>query len=82
LYRAFLGLDLRTRILSGEWEPGAGLSRMTDLARRYEVNRDTLARAIARGSRPPGAPGHRPTDLHVKRLSHSTHAGGPARASN
>ena len=71
MYRAFLGPGLRTRILSGEWEPGAGLSRMTD-----------LARAIARGSRAPGAPGHRPTDLHVKRLSHSTHAGGPARAFN
>ena len=39
--------DLRTRILSGEWEPGANLPRMTDLARRYGVNRDTLARAIA-----------------------------------
>jgi GntR family transcriptional regulator len=42
-----IAADLRTRILSGEWEPGANLPRMTDLARRYGVNRDTLARAIA-----------------------------------
>ena len=47
MYRAFLGLDLRFRILNGEWEPGANLPRMTDLARRYAVNRDTMARAIA-----------------------------------
>jgi DNA-binding GntR family transcriptional regulator len=42
-----IAADLRTRILSGEWEPGANLPRMTDLSRRYGVNRDTLARAIA-----------------------------------
>ena len=42
-----IAADLRTRILSGEWEPGAKLPRMTDLARHYEVNRDTLARAVA-----------------------------------
>lgn len=39
--------DLRARILSGEWTPGTNLPRMTDLARDYGVNRDTLARAIA-----------------------------------
>jgi DNA-binding GntR family transcriptional regulator len=42
-----IAADLRTRILSGEWEPGAKLPRMMDLARRYDVNRDTLARAVA-----------------------------------
>jgi DNA-binding GntR family transcriptional regulator len=42
-----IAADLRTRILGGEWRPGANLPRMTDLARRYGVNRDTLARAIA-----------------------------------
>ena len=42
-----IAADLRTRILGGEWEPGAKLPRMTDLARHYEVNRDTLARAVA-----------------------------------
>ena len=42
-----IAADLRTRILNGEWEPGANLPRMTDLSRRYGVNRDTLARAIA-----------------------------------
>gem|GEM_PF-638790 len=42
-----IAADLRTRILGGEWQPGANLPRMTDLARRYGVNRDTLARAIA-----------------------------------
>lgn len=39
--------DLRRRIEGGEWEPGAKLTRMTDLARDYGVNRDTMARAIA-----------------------------------
>ena len=34
--------DLRTRILSGEWEPGANLPRMTDLARR--LTEHTLGR--------------------------------------
>ena len=42
-----IAADLRTRVLGGEWEPGANLPRMTDLARQYGVNRDTLARAIA-----------------------------------
>jgi DNA-binding GntR family transcriptional regulator len=42
-----IAADLRTRILGGEWQPGANLPRMMDLARRYGVNRDTLARAIA-----------------------------------
>jgi len=42
-----IAADLRTRILGGEWQPGAKLPRMMDLARRYGVNRDTLARAIA-----------------------------------
>ncbi len=40
-----IAADLRTRILGGEWEPGATLPRMSDLARGYGVNRDTLARA-------------------------------------
>jgi GntR family transcriptional regulator len=39
--------ELRGRILGGEWEPGAKLPRMSDLACEYGVNRDTLARAIA-----------------------------------
>lgn len=42
-----IAADLRTRILGGEWEPGAKLPRMADLAQRYGVNRDTLARAVA-----------------------------------
>lgn len=42
-----IAADLRTRILGGEWEPGAKLDRMADLAREYGVNRDTVARAIA-----------------------------------
>ncbi len=42
-----IAAELRDRILGGEWEPGAKLPRMTDLAREYEVNRDTLARAVA-----------------------------------
>jgi DNA-binding GntR family transcriptional regulator len=42
-----IAADLRTRIIGGEWEPGTKLPRMMDLARRYAVNRDTLARAIA-----------------------------------
>jgi DNA-binding GntR family transcriptional regulator len=42
-----IAADLRARILGGEWEPGAKLPRMSDLAQRYGVNRDTLARAIA-----------------------------------
>jgi DNA-binding GntR family transcriptional regulator len=42
-----ISADLRTRILGGEWEPGAKLPRMADLAAGYGVNRDTVARAIA-----------------------------------
>ena len=42
-----IAADLRTRILGGEWEPGAKLDRMADLGREYGVNRDTVARAIA-----------------------------------
>jgi DNA-binding GntR family transcriptional regulator len=42
-----IAADLRTRILNGEWAPGAKLPRMMDLAQLYRVNRNTLARAIA-----------------------------------
>ena len=42
-----IAADLRARILACEWEPGAKLPRMSDLAQRYGVNRDTLARAVA-----------------------------------
>jgi len=42
-----IAAELRKRILGGEWEPGAKLPRMADLATEYGVNRDTLARAIA-----------------------------------
>ena len=42
-----IAADLRARILGGEWEPGATMPRMADLARRYGVNRDTVARAVA-----------------------------------
>jgi DNA-binding GntR family transcriptional regulator len=42
-----IAAELRARIEGGEWEPGAKLPRMADLAREYSVNRDTLARAIA-----------------------------------
>ena len=42
-----IAAELRDRILGGEWEPGAKLPRMADLARDYAVNRDTLARAVA-----------------------------------
>ena len=38
---------LRTRIRSGEWEPGANLPRMKDLAIEFGANRDTVGRAIA-----------------------------------
>lgn len=41
-----IAADLRARIIRGEWAPGSNLPRMTDLARAYGVNRDTLARAI------------------------------------
>jgi DNA-binding GntR family transcriptional regulator len=42
-----IAAELRKRIFSGEWQPGSKLPRMTDLAREYRVNRDTVARAIA-----------------------------------
>jgi DNA-binding GntR family transcriptional regulator len=43
-----IAAELRKRIVDDrEWEPGAKLPRMSDLAREYGVNRDTLARAIA-----------------------------------
>src|SRR3954451_6614812 len=42
-----IAAELRERIQSGEWEPGATLPRMADLARGFGVNRDTVARAIA-----------------------------------
>jgi len=42
-----IAADLRTRILDSEWKPGETLPRMTDLAREYGVNRDTVARSIA-----------------------------------
>ena len=42
-----IAADLRDRVLGGEWEPGATMPRMSDLARGYGVNRDTLARAVA-----------------------------------
>ena len=42
-----IAADLRARILGEEWEPGTTLPRMSDLARHYGVNRDTLARAVA-----------------------------------
>jgi DNA-binding GntR family transcriptional regulator len=42
-----IAAELRDRIIGGEWAPGAKLPRMMDLSRRYGVNRDTLARAVA-----------------------------------
>lgn len=42
-----IAADLHTRILGSEWDPGATMPRMADLARHYGVNRDTLARAVA-----------------------------------
>lgn len=42
-----IAAGLRARILGEEWQPGANLPRMADLAREYQVNRDTLARAVA-----------------------------------
>lgn len=39
--------DLRRRIEAGEWEPGAKLPRLNDLASHYEANRDTIGRAVA-----------------------------------
>ena len=42
-----IAAELRKRILAGEWEPGANLPRMQDLAAEFGVNRDTVARAVA-----------------------------------
>jgi DNA-binding GntR family transcriptional regulator len=39
--------ELRDRIMRGEWEPGATLPRMKELADEYSVNRDTMGRAVA-----------------------------------
>jgi DNA-binding GntR family transcriptional regulator len=39
--------DLRTRIKAGEWPPATNLPRAEDLAPEYQVNRDTMLRAIA-----------------------------------
>jgi DNA-binding GntR family transcriptional regulator len=39
--------ELRERIRAGEWEPGANLPRLKDLATDYGVNRDTMGRAVA-----------------------------------
>lgn len=38
---------IRERIEGGEWEPGARLPRLDDLAAEYSANRDTVGRAIA-----------------------------------
>src|SRR6266536_603586 len=42
-----IAASMRERILAGEWEPGTTLPRIADLASGYEVNRDTMGRAIA-----------------------------------
>ncbi len=42
-----IAADLRARILAGEWPPGAYLPRAEDLAAGYQVNKDTMGRAIA-----------------------------------
>ena len=41
-----IAADLRSRILTGEWEPGSLLPRLDDLAPEYGANRDTIARAV------------------------------------
>jgi DNA-binding GntR family transcriptional regulator len=41
-----IAAELGTRIRSGEWEPGANLPRMKELATEFDVNRDTVGRAI------------------------------------
>ena len=51
-----IAAELRERILGGEWEPGATMPRMSELARGYGVNRDTLARPRARAA---SRPAHR-----------------------
>ncbi|HEY2442834.1 MAG TPA: GntR family transcriptional regulator [Streptosporangiaceae bacterium] len=42
-----IAAELRARIRRGEWEPGANLPRMKDLATELTANRDTVGRAIA-----------------------------------
>ncbi|MBX6386546.1 MAG: GntR family transcriptional regulator [Microbispora sp.] len=41
-----IAAQIRARIEAGEWKPGARLPRLNDLAKQYEANRDTIARAI------------------------------------
>lgn len=38
---------IRERIEAGEWEPGALLPRLNDLAKQYNANRDTIGRAVS-----------------------------------
>jgi GntR family transcriptional regulator len=42
-----IAAELRVRIHNGEWEPGANLPRMKDLAAEFGANPDTVGRAIA-----------------------------------
>jgi GntR family transcriptional regulator len=42
-----IATQIRARIEAGEWPPGARLPRLDDLAREYDANRNTIARAIA-----------------------------------
>jgi GntR family transcriptional regulator len=41
-----IAAELRARIRSGEWEPGANLPRLKDLATQFGANPDTVGRAI------------------------------------
>jgi DNA-binding GntR family transcriptional regulator len=41
-----IAADLRERIRSGMYAPGANLPRMQDLAAEFDTNRDTIGRAI------------------------------------
>jgi len=42
-----IAAKIRERIEAGEWEPGARLPRLDDLAAEYGANRDTVGRAIS-----------------------------------
>ena len=42
-----IAADLRARIHAGEWPPGTYLPRAEDLGAQYQVNKDTMGRAIA-----------------------------------
>lgn len=42
-----IAAKIRTRIVAGEWEPGARLPTLDALASEYGANRDTVARAIS-----------------------------------